>query len=208
MVAFVGVLIAACLSVAVVFGLVIESARRLIVASGWLTGLALLGVGVPAATGIAIFRYRLYDVDVVIRRTLVYGALTATLGATYLALVLVAGLAVGGRTSRSRSRRSRWRRCSGRRVRASRALVDERFLCRRYDATLTLEEFGAQLRDELDLEALSADVRRVVHETVQPAHVGVAEERTMRRCSRGPPSGRRSSRSPPARDSARRRGLG
>ena len=80
--ALVGVSTAACLAVAILFGTILADHRyNAIAVTGWLTGLALLGIGLPLATGFAIFRHRLYDVDVVIRRTLVYGALTATLGA-------------------------------------------------------------------------------------------------------------------------------
>ena len=123
--------------------------------------------------GIAILRHRLFDIDVVINRTLVYGALTATLGGAYLGLVLLVGWRSGSRTSRSRSRRSRWRRCSAPRARASRRSVDRRFYRRRYDAAQTLEAFGGRLRDELDLEALADDLRGVVRDTVQPAHVSL-----------------------------------
>lgn len=132
---------------------------------------------IPIAIGIAILRHRLYDIDVVIHRTLVYGAVSVILVATYLAAVVslqtalrpfTAGtdLAVAVSTLIVVALFQPLRR----RVQDA---VDLRFYRARYDAARTLDAFTARLRDEVDLASVRADLLDVVGDTVRPAHASV-----------------------------------
>jgi len=134
----------------------------------------------PIATGIAILRYRLYDIDRIINRTLVYGALTAM-----LALVYFGGVATTQAIFRALTGQEQQPQLAivvstlviaalfnplRRRIQS---FIDRSFYRRKYDAAKTLEAFSAKLRDETDLDALSDDLVGVVRETMQPAHVSL-----------------------------------
>ena len=151
----------------------------------WLTSvgflLTMVGLaGLPVGVAIAIFRYRLYEIDLLINRTLVYGALTAMLALVYFGgvtatqaifrtltgqqeqpqlAIVVSTLVIAALFNPLRHRIQRF--------------IDRRFYRRKYDAAKTLEAFSAKLRDETDLDALKDDLVGVVRETMQPAHVSL-----------------------------------
>jgi hypothetical protein len=137
-------------------------------------------LGLPIAVGIAILKYRLYEIDLLINRTLVYGSLSAALVVVYFGgvaitqaifhaltgqeqqpqlAIVVSTLAIAALFNPLRRR--------------IQSFIDRRFYRRKYDATKTLEAFSAKLRDETDLDALSGDLVGVVRETMQPAHVSL-----------------------------------
>jgi ADP-ribosylglycohydrolase len=137
-------------------------------------------LGMPVAMGIAILRYHLYEIDLIINRTLVYGSLTVSLAVVYFGgvattqaifhaltgqqeqpqlAIVVSTLVIAALFNPLR------RRIQG--------FIDRRFYRRKYDAAKTLDAFSAKLRDETDLDALSDDLVGVVKETMQPAHVSL-----------------------------------
>jgi len=153
-----------------------------------------IGISVlPIATAIAILRYRLYDFDRIINRTLVYGLLTTLLAAVFFGGVTVTQAIFRALTGQEKQSQlaivvstlmiaalfSPLRR-------RIQLFIDRRFYRRKYDAAKTLEAFSAKLREETDLDALSDDLVGVVRETMQPAHVSLCgfAPRGLRRVSR------------------------
>jgi hypothetical protein len=140
--------------------------------------LAAAGTTIPISIGIAILRYRLYAIDILINRTLVYGSLTLTLVALYFGGIVVlqrvfvfltgqqSTLAVVASTLLIAALFNPLRR-------RIQSFIDRCFYRRKYDARKTLETFSAKLRNETDLEALGDDLVGVVRETMQPSHVSI-----------------------------------
>jgi hypothetical protein len=152
-------------------GAVFVTDQPVIVAVFWFPAVAV-------AIGVAIFKYRLYDIDRIINRTLVYGLLTALLAGVYVGLVLVLGQLFGGVTGNPPS----WAvagatlavaavfRPTRRRIQT---VVDRRFNRRRHHAAKTIEGFSTRLRDQLDLDTLSAELVVVVDQTMEPTRVSL-----------------------------------
>jgi len=139
---------------------------------------ALVGLaGIPVGVGIAILRHRLFDIDLVIRRTLVYGALVAVLGAAYVGLVLglqtVLSNVTGGDTLPVALSTLAIAALFGPVRTRVRQLVDRRFFRSRYDAQRTLEQFAGQLRDQVELDAVAGRLVAVAAGAVAPRSASV-----------------------------------
>jgi uncharacterized membrane protein YbhN (UPF0104 family) len=151
----------------------------------------LLLMSIPGVIGLAILRYRLYDIDRIISRTLTYGLLTALLGLVYAGLVLSLGQLFGGISAQPPS----WAIAGAtlavaalfqplrRRIQQA---VDRRFNRRRYDMTQTIEAFGVRLRDQVDLDTLAGELLAVTDKTMQPTTVSLEDipEGRMGGCAR------------------------
>jgi hypothetical protein len=142
--------------------------------------LAMAGVtiGVPVAIGLAILRHRLYDIDHIINRTLVYGLLTAVLGVVYAGVVLVLGQLFGGISAEPPS----WAVAGATLTAAAlfqparrriQTAVDRRFNRRKYNTAKTIEAFSTRLREQIDLDTLSTELLAVVDQTMEPTRVSL-----------------------------------
>jgi hypothetical protein len=145
-----------------------------------LWGIAIAGVvvGLPAAVGLAILRYRLYDIDRLISRAVVYATLTAVLGLGYAGAVLALGQLFGGVGERTPS----WAVAGATLAVAAlfqparrriQAVVDRRFNRRKYNTATTIQAFSTRLRDQIDLDTLSSELLAVVGQTMEPTRVSL-----------------------------------
>jgi hypothetical protein len=158
------------------------AALQIVIVGIWL-------LAIPVAIGVAMLRYRLYDIDRLINRTVVYGLLISLLGGVYAGVVLVFGQLFGGATGNP----PRWGVAGATLAVAAlfqparrriQQVVDRRFNRRRHDASRMIEAFGARLRDEVDLDTLSAEVVAVVDQTMEPTAVSLWLRRPMERSGR------------------------
>jgi hypothetical protein len=182
---FVGLLYLIAMFIGLIFTVLLSGGDGRLPAPPWwfdlLFSVAVLGfAGVPVAIGFAVLKYRLYDIDIIINRTLVYGSLTATLVALYFGgvaatqtilraltdqtdqpqlAVVVSTLVIAALFNPLRRR--------------IQSFIDRRFYRSKYDARKTLEAFSARLRDQTDLETLNNELAGVIRETMQPAHVSL-----------------------------------
>jgi hypothetical protein len=134
-------------------------------------------IALPIAVGIAVLRYRLYEIDRIISRTIVYAVLTVVLGAAYVGLVLAgqalfSSFAGGSNLAIAVSTLVVAALFLPARTRVQ-AFVDRRFYRSRYDARRTLEEFGSRLREHVEIERLQSEIQDVVRQTMQPTHVSL-----------------------------------
>jgi hypothetical protein len=134
-------------------------------------------LGIAIAAAVAILRYRLYDIDVLINRTLVYGALTALLGVVYVVSVLLSqnllrGLTAGSDIAVAGSTLLVVALFQPIRARVQ-EIVDRRFYRARYDAARTIDAFSVRLRGDVELDSVRADLIAVIHDTMHPAHASV-----------------------------------
>jgi hypothetical protein len=134
--------------------------------------------GVPVAIGVAVLKYRLYDIDRIINRTLVYGLLTALLGAIYAGIVLGLGQVFGGIGGEPPSGAVAGATLAAAALfqparRRIQQAVDRRFNRRKYNAAKTIEAFSTRLRDQIDLDTLSTELLAVVDQTMEPTQVSL-----------------------------------
>jgi hypothetical protein len=182
---FVGLLYLIAMFVGLIFTVALSGGDGRLPSPPWwfdlLFSVAVLGfAGVPVAIGFAVLKYRLYEIDIIINRTLVYGSLTATLVALYFGSVAVTQTILRALTNQTDQPQlavvvstlviAALFNPLRRRIQS---FIDRRFYRRKYDARKTLEAFSARLRDQTDLETLNNELAGVIRETLQPAHVSL-----------------------------------